>query len=126
MAPEQLGGKPATPAADIYAWGLLFLECLTGQAVISGASLLHICATQLSATPIPIPEGVARTPLGPILARATAKPLSVRYRDVEQVLNALDALDPRALDANAAPAPASPASDVARDGWLSRLLRFSR
>ncbi len=30
-APEQLAGEAATPRSDLYAWGLIFLECLTGR-----------------------------------------------------------------------------------------------
>jgi serine/threonine protein kinase len=30
-APEQLFGEAATPRSDLYAWGLVFLECLTGR-----------------------------------------------------------------------------------------------
>ncbi|WP_255607795.1 serine/threonine-protein kinase [Micromonospora sp. PLK6-60] len=31
MAPEQLRGEPAVPASDIYAFGLLLAQCLTGR-----------------------------------------------------------------------------------------------
>ena len=41
-APEQLRGEPPTPKTDIYVWGLVLLECLTGQPAVSGASLASI------------------------------------------------------------------------------------
>ncbi len=31
LAPEQVSGEPAGPPADVYALGLILLECLTGQ-----------------------------------------------------------------------------------------------
>ncbi|HEX8705105.1 MAG TPA: serine/threonine-protein kinase, partial [Myxococcaceae bacterium] len=35
-APEQLRGLAPMPRSDLYSWGLVFLECLTGQRVIQG------------------------------------------------------------------------------------------
>ena len=32
-APEQLRGEPSLPQTDVYSWGLVFLECLTGTSV---------------------------------------------------------------------------------------------
>ncbi|HLO95905.1 MAG TPA: serine/threonine-protein kinase, partial [Burkholderiaceae bacterium] len=37
-APEQLRGQPPAPQADLYAWALLFLECLQGRPVLDGMS----------------------------------------------------------------------------------------
>jgi serine/threonine protein kinase len=37
MAPEQVEARPVTAAADIYALGLVLLECLTGTAAFPGA-----------------------------------------------------------------------------------------
>src|SRR5262249_308176 len=38
-APEVLRGEPLTPQSDLYAWGLVFLECLLGRPVIEGQSI---------------------------------------------------------------------------------------
>jgi serine/threonine protein kinase len=36
-APEQLRGEPPSTRSDLYSWGLIFLECLTGELAVSGA-----------------------------------------------------------------------------------------
>jgi serine/threonine protein kinase len=36
LAPEQVTGDPVTPAADVYALGLVLLECLTGRREYTG------------------------------------------------------------------------------------------
>ncbi|MBQ4849535.1 TOMM system kinase/cyclase fusion protein [Pseudoalteromonas sp. MMG012] len=53
-APEQLRGEPPIPQTDIYVWGLVFLECLTGQPAISGSSLAAIFHQQLSPSNVPL------------------------------------------------------------------------
>lgn len=39
FAPEQVSGEPVGPPADVYALGLVLLECLTGRREYDGASL---------------------------------------------------------------------------------------
>jgi eukaryotic-like serine/threonine-protein kinase len=39
MAPEQVAGKPATPLVDIYAFGMLFYELLTGVRGVNGDTI---------------------------------------------------------------------------------------
>ncbi|MGB1319999.1 MAG: protein kinase domain-containing protein [Vibrio gallaecicus] len=53
-APEQLRGEPSLPQTDVYAWGLVFLECLTGTPTIKGNSAASIFYHQLSAANIPL------------------------------------------------------------------------
>ncbi|MFA0413258.1 protein kinase [Vibrio renipiscarius] len=53
-APEQLRGEPSLPQTDVYSWGLVFLECLTGVPTIKGNSTASIFYHQLSAANIPL------------------------------------------------------------------------
>jgi len=53
-APEQLRGEPSLPQTDIYVWGLVFLECLTGVSTIKGNSAATIFYQQLSSTNVPL------------------------------------------------------------------------
>lgn len=91
MAPEQLTGHSTTPQSDIYAWGLVFLEVLTGRTVVGGASIAAIIMEQCSPKPIHIIASIAKSPLGRILARATEKSLEKRYPHASEALTELDA-----------------------------------
>lgn len=72
-APEQLRGEPPTIKSDIYAWGLIVLECLLGSPVIKGYTIAEIYQQQLSAEDVPIPPAIARHPLGQLLRRSLHK-----------------------------------------------------
>ena len=39
FAPEQVSGDPVGPAADVYALGLMLLECLTGRRAFEGTAM---------------------------------------------------------------------------------------
>ncbi len=39
MAPEQIAGKPATAQVDVYAFGMLFFELLTGVRAVNGDTI---------------------------------------------------------------------------------------
>jgi formylglycine-generating enzyme required for sulfatase activity/serine/threonine protein kinase len=98
MAPEQVDQRgDLTPAADLYAWGLVLLECLTGQPAAEGDSLMATLLWQMSAAPIHIPDALVGSPLGDLIAKAVAKPLSARYADADALLHDLEALDLNAL-----------------------------
>ncbi|UXI02445.1 TOMM system kinase/cyclase fusion protein [Photobacterium sp. TY1-4] len=53
-APEQLRGEPALPQTDLYIWGLVFIECLTGVPTLSGNSMAAVFHQQLSTSNIPL------------------------------------------------------------------------
>ncbi|WP_437828088.1 nSTAND1 domain-containing NTPase [Sorangium sp. So ce1153] len=74
-APEQLRGFPPTARSDLYAWGLLFLECLTGRRARCGSSL---------------PATLLEHPLGAIVRRATAEDVAARAVTAEGLLRELD------------------------------------
>ncbi|WP_022881467.1 serine/threonine-protein kinase [Gryllotalpicola ginsengisoli] len=56
LAPEQVAGQQATPAADVYSLGLVLIECLTGRRVFPGAAVESAVA-RLSSDPVP-PAGL--------------------------------------------------------------------
>jgi serine/threonine protein kinase len=57
FAPEQVTGEPVGPPADVYALGLVMLECLTGRREYDGASL-EVAMARLNRQP-EIPPGVS-------------------------------------------------------------------
>ncbi|RKE23624.1 serine/threonine-protein kinase [Streptomyces sp. TLI_171] len=62
LAPEQIRGEGARPASDVYALGLLLIECLTGQRVYPGGPIEAAVARLLHAPSIPdgIPAPLAQ------------------------------------------------------------------
>lgn len=47
LAPEQVRGAETGSAADVYALGLVLIECLTGRAVYAGTNQIGIAAARL-------------------------------------------------------------------------------
>lgn len=93
MAPEQfqLFDEPRVES-DVYAIGLILLECMTGNKAVQGSSLKEICQKQMQ-EPVDIPSFVLATPLGQIIARAVDKLPDNRYRTADEMLQSLLAID---------------------------------
>jgi hypothetical protein len=89
MAPEQLHGQESNPQSDIYAWGLVFLECLTGQRVVRGGTMAQNMFIHLRPEPHAVPPVIAAHPLGRVLRKALAKDPTQRYADARNALNEL-------------------------------------
>ncbi len=80
-APEQLLGKPVSPASDMYALGAVVYHILTGSAVFEGQSLSEIAQQHLYATVPPLTQRRGDLPanLYSVLAHALAKDPAQRY-----------------------------------------------
>jgi len=104
-SPEALTGRGVKPATDIYAVGLIALELLTGYKMVTGGSDAEIVAKQISPEPVAIPAGLSLTPLGKVLARATAKSPARRYPDAAAMLSDLHRIGPSTTPQ---PLPATP------------------
>jgi serine/threonine-protein kinase len=62
LAPERVSGAPATPAADLYALGVVAHQCLTGQVPFAGEALAVALAhldRGMPALPPTVPSAVA-------------------------------------------------------------------
>ncbi|MGV3759388.1 MAG: serine/threonine-protein kinase [Actinomycetota bacterium] len=70
MAPEQVEGGEVTPAADVYALGLVLLEALTGSPAFSGPSH-EVAVARLTRDP-DVPHGLAE-PWPALLRAMTAR-----------------------------------------------------
>jgi Tol biopolymer transport system component len=62
MAPEQLGGEDADARSDIFAFGAVLYEMLTGRRAFEGKSQAHLIAAIVSLQPDPISKTNASVP----------------------------------------------------------------
>jgi TOMM system kinase/cyclase fusion protein len=91
-APEQLRGEAPSPRSDLYSWGLILLECLTGEMAVSGKTGYEVLLKQLGPEPIPVPGWLRQHRLGRLLAAVTSKDAAARDLDIASVLEALDGI----------------------------------
>ncbi len=90
-APEQFKGARPTPAMDLYSWGLVLVEMLSGQRVFTGRTA-HVVAAQLSFEPVPMPASVRTGPFGRLLESVLHKDPLRRRSDAREVWRDLQAL----------------------------------
>src|SRR5213078_4435513 len=93
-APEQLRGETTSPRSDLYSWGLIFLECLTGAMAIGEGSVHEIILKQLAPDPVPIPACVRDRRLRRLLQTVTAKQAERRDVSIAALFQALGAIEP--------------------------------
>ena len=87
VAPEQLQGASASPAADVYSLGVLLHEMLCGRPPFCGETLMEILSQHLVAAPPRLPAALAD--LQPVVDRMLAKEVQNRLPDAEAVLGLL-------------------------------------
>lgn len=66
-APEQLRGEAVSVKADIYAWGLIFLECICGKSPFTGKTVASVVQQQLASSQVPLPVSLVNHRLGTLL-----------------------------------------------------------
>ncbi|WP_428268814.1 SUMF1/EgtB/PvdO family nonheme iron enzyme [Haliangium sp.] len=93
MAPEQYHGHEPNPQTDVYSWGLLFLECLTGNRVVDGRTAAENMFLHLRNEPHTLPPMLSEHPLGLVLRKAVAKDPAERYVDTREALADLAGVD---------------------------------
>ncbi|MFG2874317.1 serine/threonine-protein kinase [Streptomyces sp. NPDC048337] len=87
MAPEQWQGRPASPAADVYAATATFFECLTGRKPYDGENFAELAVQHIEA---PVPETEAPEPVRPLIRRGLAKVPEQRPENAEAFVAELE------------------------------------
>ncbi len=75
LAPEQILGKPPTPASDLYSLGVMLYESLSGSRPFGGVTPQEVCVQHVNRPPDPAPvDG----PLGEMIMALLEKDPAVR------------------------------------------------
>ena len=89
MAPEQLQGKDADERSDLFAFGCVLYELLTGKRAFDGSSAASVIAAIIERSAPSIAE-VAPSALDRILARCLAKDPEQRWQTARDLRSALE------------------------------------
>ena len=94
MSPEQaLGQLSLDGRSDLYTVGLIIAECLLGDPLVDGDTMIRVIATHASHEPLVLPKPVLESSLGPIIKKATEKDPDDRYGTAGEMAAALEAVD---------------------------------
>jgi serine/threonine protein kinase len=94
MSPEQAAGKPVDARSDIFSFGSVLYEMVTGQRAFQGDSKMSILAAVLNQEPKPASEISTALPqdLGKIITRCLRKDPSRRFQHMADLKVALEEL----------------------------------
>ena len=114
MSPEQAKGRSVDKRADIWAFGVVLYEMLTGQRAFKGDDISETLASvlkdtpSLDALPPPTPLRLVR-----LIARCLDRDLKTRLRDIGEARIEIARIEAGAPDSVVLPIPASPATESA-------------
>ncbi len=105
MSPEQVQGGRGDERSDLYAWGVMMYEMLTGRVPFRGDNWMAVMAAHLGETPTPIRKLRHDVPpaLEAVVLHAMRRYPANRYQSAKEIiadLDRLDTLDPAAFDAS--------------------------
>ena len=92
MAPEQLEGKEADARSDIFAFGCVLYEALTGRPAFAGTTPASVIAAIMSAEPQPLAEAQPLAPaaLDRVVRTCLAKDPEERFQSARDLRRALE------------------------------------
>ena len=74
LAPEQAGGKPASPATDVYSLGIVAYEALAGKRPFRGESQVAIAMAQIKEKPPELPSSIPSAVRALVMSCMAKKP----------------------------------------------------
>jgi serine/threonine protein kinase len=96
MAPEQVAGLAAGPAADIFAVGCILYEMLAGRRAFDGATAIDVLYAVVHHNPPLLAGSREIEALDQVIRRALAKRPQDRYTYAREMLDAVSAVSPSA------------------------------
>ncbi len=124
MSPEQIQGERGDTRSDIYAWGIMMYEFLTGRPPFEGDNWMAVMAGHLTKAPVPITSVNRQCPpaLDAVVRKAMRRYPANRYQsagDLLADLDRVDQLDPAAFDLSPeAPMGGMAATESSKRLWL--------
>ena len=114
MAPEQVRGEPVDARADLFSFGILLYEMLTGNRPFAGKTQADVSSSILRDTPVPVQSLRADVPrdLERIVGRCLEKDCERRFQTAKDVRNELEIVR-REVTAGTAPVASSVSSTTA-------------
>jgi serine/threonine protein kinase len=108
MSPEQVQGERGDARSDVYSWGIVMYELLTGSVPFGGDNWLAAMAGHLQGTPRRIRD--LRPEVSPaleaVVMHAMRRAPEARYQSADEIiadLDRLDTLDPNTYDLSPEP-----------------------
>jgi serine/threonine protein kinase len=91
MSPEQIEGRTAGPASDVFAFGVLMYEWISGRHPFQAGSALATLARVLDSVPEPL-SNHAQVPrwVADVIDRCLRKPSNERFSSAAELLQAFD------------------------------------
>jgi serine/threonine protein kinase len=122
MSPEQVQGDRGDARSDVYSWGIMLYELLTGRVPFEGDNWMAVMAGHLQGDPKPIHKLRPDVPPGleAVVMHAMRRHPEHRYPSANALLSdleRLDTLDPAEYDLS----PERPLGPLAADGSSRRL-----
>ena len=124
MSPEQAEGKKVDARSDIFAFGALLYEMLTGRRAFQGDSKLSTLAAILNNEPEPVEQVVSGIPreVTRIVQRCLRKDPQRRAQGMADVKLALEELKEESDSGSLAPAPATVSPKRRKNAWAALLV----
>jgi eukaryotic-like serine/threonine-protein kinase len=118
MSPEQVRGQPTDHRTDIFTFGALLYEMLTGRRAFAGDSTADVMSAILKEEPPEIPAAKISPGLDRVVRHCLEKRPEDRFESVRDLAFALEALSGTSGTTGALPLPAAPV----KKRWLWPLL----